>query len=270
MFSDDTRLERIGPGRSRAEVSKRWWVARGPHGGYVAALLLRAMSAAVPDPARPPRSFTAHFAAAHNEGPLEIVTTVERDGRSLSTVSARAEQDGRVMALALCAFSTEWQAPAFDDAPPPEVASAEDAFPVPPEGEGIPPFLANFDMRWAIGEAFFSGADRAEVGGWIRTREPETADAPAIAALMDAWPPVVFPRVTERIVCPTVDLTIHFRTPFPLEGAKPEDFYLTRFTSKLLREGFFEEDGEMWGPDGRLIAQSRQLALAMRSKGGGN
>jgi acyl-CoA thioesterase len=56
---------------------------------------------------------------------------------------------------------------------------------------------------------------------------------------------------------------MHFRSPLPVPGAKAEDYYLGKFSSKLGRDGFFEEDGELWSPDGRLIAQSRQLALAM-------
>jgi acyl-CoA thioesterase len=80
---------------------------------------------------------------------------------------------------------------------------------------------------------------------------------------MDAWPPVVFPVATELLVAPTVDLTIHFRSPLPLEGAAPDDYYLGVFWSHLARDGFFEEDGELWSKDGVLIAQSRQLALTL-------
>ena len=33
--------------------------------------------------------------------------------------------------------------------------------------------------------------------------------------------------------------------------------------SNVIAEGFLEEDGEVWAPDGTLIAQSRQLAVVM-------
>jgi hypothetical protein len=38
---------------------------------------------------------------------------------------------------------------------------------------------------------------------------------------------------------------------------------LARSTSQLIHEGFFEEDALIWAADGVLLAQSRQLALAI-------
>jgi acyl-CoA thioesterase len=34
-----------------------------------------------------------------------------------------------------------------------------------------------------------------------------------------------------------------------------------RFESRLAAGGLWEEDGEVWSRDGRLLAQSRQLAM---------
>ena len=51
---------------------------------------------------------------------------------------------------------------------------------------------------------------------------------------------------------------MHIRAPLPVKGP-----LLARFTTKLVRDGFFEEDGELWAQDGTLVAQSRQLALLL-------
>jgi acyl-CoA thioesterase len=262
-FEDQTAVEQTGPGVYQGRVHPGWWVVRGPHGGYLAAMVLRAMTARLDDPARPPRSFTTHFAAAPQEGALEISTAIERQGRSMTTLSARMTQGDRLVALSLAAFSAPRPGFEFDDAPMPEVGSPEEGIVVPTSGDGIPPFLGNFDMRWHFGGPPFSGSPEALVGGWMRMADPSVVDAPAIACLLDAWAPAVFPRATQLVVCPTIDLTIHFRSSFPLPGAAPDDFYLGRFKSTLSRDAFFEEDGALWSADGTLVAQSRQLALTL-------
>ena len=102
----DTALEPVTPTRWRGAISDRWWVVRGPFGGYVATFLTRALVAAVDDPARRPRSLTVHFVEAPEAGPVEVSAHVERAGRSSTSVSLRLEQDGRPVALALGSSAT--------------------------------------------------------------------------------------------------------------------------------------------------------------------
>jgi acyl-CoA thioesterase len=265
-FATDSAVESLGDGLYRVEIQPRWRVVTGSHGGYISGIILRALSETVNDAGRAARSYTTHFLNAPQDGPAEIRTTVERAGRSMSFVSARMEQDGKPIALSLAAFSSPRESFSFDDTEMPEVGPPESGFPVPREGEGVPPFLKNFDMKWLIGGAPFSGAPDAELGGWFRLDPPVLADAPVVACLLDAWAPAIFPRATDRVVCPTIDLTMHFRAPLPHPGATPDTFYLGRFWSRLLRDGFFEEEGELWASDGTLLAQSRQLALAIEPK----
>ncbi len=51
-----------------------------------------------------------------------IETTIERGGRSLSSLSARMTQEGATMALALSAFSVPWKGPEMNELAMPEVA----------------------------------------------------------------------------------------------------------------------------------------------------
>jgi acyl-CoA thioesterase len=114
-------------------------------------------------------------------------------------------------------------------------------------------------MQHRFGEPPFSSADRGETGGWLGLLEDRPLDALAVAVLADAWFPAPWPRLKALAPAPTIDLTIHFRAPLPL----PDSLLLGHFRTRLVRDGFFEEDGELWAPDGTLVAQSRQLGLLL-------
>jgi acyl-CoA thioesterase len=263
-FERDTSVETRGDGRYEARIDPGWFVVRGPNGGYVAAILLRALAHAVGDPSRAPRSLTVHYTAPPVEGPAEVETRIERRGRKLTSVSARLRQGDRLLALALAAFSQSREAPSFRDLSPPEAPAPERCVAVPK----LIPIHERFEQRWAIGAPPFSGGDVALAGGWIRLAEAEgsgTLDAPLVAAFCDAWPPSVFGRLTEPKAggVPTIDLTIHFRTALPPQGLRPGDFALCVFRSRYARDGFLEEDGEIWSAGGELLAHSRQLALLL-------
>jgi len=259
-FDADTALAPAGEGVWTGAVADGWATPRGPLGGYVMALLLRAFGLAVDDPVRSPRSVTMHFLRVPEAGPVTLSATVERAGRSLSTVSGRMEQDGKLLGLALGAYSVPWESPVLGEEPMPSVEPAEGREPVPDLGRGTPPaFTERLTMQHRFGPPPFSSADRGETGGWLGLREERPVDALTIAVLADAWFPAPWPRLKALAPAPTIDLTIHFRIPLPL----PDTVLLGRFTNHLVRDGFFDEDGELWTPDGTLIAQSRQLALLL-------
>jgi acyl-CoA thioesterase len=259
----DTAVIAVGDGVWRATISDQWAVPRGPNGGYIAALMLRAMLGAVDDEARAPRSLTLHYLRPPRPGDqATIETTIERAGRTLTTVSARLVQDDRPMVLALGAFAADFPtvadyatpAPAEIGTPPAELHTLDAA-------PGVPPIALRTAMAPLFGPAPMSGGDEALVGGWLRLAQPREADALALAFYADAWLPSPFSRLTAPAPAPTIDLTIHFRTRLPHPGMAPEDPVLARFRSTTSAGGFFEEDGELWAPDGTLLAQSRQLAL---------
>ncbi len=274
-FDRDTaiqRLESTGPAGRRAgatfaaTVSPDWRAGRGPHGGYIAAMILRALTETVADPARSVRSLTIHYARAPEPGPVRIETTIERAGRSLSTLSARLLHEHSTLALALAAFSVPWSGPEVDDLPMPDVEPAEDARePGTLAALGAPPFTRHIVLQHRMGTAPFGGSQGPmEIGGWLGLAEPRAIDAISLAFLADALFPPPFTRLSERAVSPTIDLTVHFRgsPPAPADSA-PHELCLARFHSTVVHEGFFEEDGVIWAPDGTLLAQSRQLALLM-------
>lgn len=262
-FDRDTAVEPVSEGLWRATVSDRWAVPRGPNGGYIAALMLRAMEGAVGDPARAPRSLTLHYLRPPRPGAAAAVeTTIERAGRTLTTVTARLVQDGKAMVLAIGAFAEDFPTVADYATPaPPEIAVPPAELHTLDPAPGVPPIALRTALSPAFGPAPMSGGDEALTGGWLRLAQPRPADAAVIAFYADAWLPSPFARLTTPAPAPTIDLTIHFRARLPHPGMADGDPVLARFSSTTSRGGFFEEDGSIWAPDGTLLAQSRQLAL---------
>jgi acyl-CoA thioesterase len=262
-FDRDTAVEPLGDGLWRVAISDQWAVPRGPNGGYIAALMLRAMEAAVGDPERAPRSLTLHYLRPPAPGaPATIATTIERAGRTLTTVSARLVQDDKPMVLAIGAFADDFPTVADYATPaPPELAARPGELHTLDPAPGVPPIAHRAAMAPVFGPRPMSGGDEALTGGWLRLAQPREADAAVVAFYADAWLPSPFARLTTPAPAPTIDLTIHFRTRLPHPGMSADDPVLARFSSSTSHGGFFEEDGAIWAPDGTLLAQSRQLAL---------
>jgi acyl-CoA thioesterase len=248
-----------------ADVSPEWRAGRGPHGGYLAAMLLRALIETVDDAARAPRSLTLHYARAPKPGPVRIRTVIERRGRSLSTLSARIEQGGSLITLALAAFSVAWEAQEVAELPMPDVAPRDAERRSGVLFKGAPPFTRHLVLQRRIGAIPFIGSDAPmEVGGWLGLAKARPIDALSLAFFSDALFSPPFIRLAEPSTTPTIDLTIHFRAAMPrVAEPDPEELCFARFRSGVIHDGFFEEDGVIWAADGTVLAQSRQLGIVM-------
>jgi acyl-CoA thioesterase len=251
-----------------AQVASDWRAGRGPHGGYLAAMLLRALIESVPDRAREPRSLTIHYARPPEPGPVRITTTLERQGRSLSTLSARMHQGEELVALVLAAFSVPWAGPEISEVQMPQVAPAD------PSREGLklmehgPEFARHIVLQPRIEGRPLTGEERPMlIRGWMGLVEPRPVDALSLAFFSDALIPAPYMRMREWSAVPTVDLTVHFSARMrPAADADPHELCLAQTTSELVHDGFFVEDGVIWAADGTLLAQSRQLAIVVPSR----
>jgi acyl-CoA thioesterase len=178
-------------------------------------------------------------------------------------MSARLSQDGRLCIMALAAFAVDLEG-AVDYARTPPTAPAPELVPRLPSPPAVP-IVEQFEVRPALGGAPLRAAQEALSGGWLRFAEPQPLDAPALAMYADAWLPSPMPHLTRPALAPTVDLTVHFRSP-AAAAAIDDERVLAVFRSGTSSEGFFEEDGELWSRDGVLLAQSRQLALLLEKE----
>ncbi|HEY1633352.1 MAG TPA: thioesterase family protein [Acidimicrobiales bacterium] len=253
-LDDDVSLEPADPGRWHGRLSDRWNIGIGINGGYLASFVLSALRAESPAP--DPLTMTVHYVQRPVPGPAVITTEVVHVGRTHATVTARLEQGSVAVAAALATFGhlraptpVDFQPP-MPDAPDPEVCGELDQ-PSAPDMS----LLDRFRYRVASPEDRFgqrSAPGPARSGGWIKLVDRDL-DALAVPLVMDSWPPAIFSTFLGG-GAPTIELTVYWR-------ARPQTtWHLASFTSSVLAGGYVEEDGELWGQDGRLVAQSRQLA----------
>ena len=260
-FSEDTAITGA-EGRYTAQLSPRWWGPVAPLGGFLAACMVRAMEAESGDPERSLRSLNIHFVAPPANGEVQLRATVARRGRSVTTVTGRAEQEGRLLGIAIGEFSAPRRGPSWTVSPVPDVVPFEDAPRVSAATPGAPVYLDALELRWAGGPPPLSGASgNVELDGWMRAEGPGPLDAALLACLADAMPPVALSRAALPLGAPTLDLTVHLFGRLPVPEARAETPVLGRFTSARAQDGLWTEDGELWTQDGRLLVQSRQLAL---------
>jgi acyl-CoA thioesterase len=268
-FLTDTAVERVaGPARAsagdrvtyRGRIDGSWWIVMGPNGGYVAAILARAAAETVDDPARRLHSITLHYLRPPVEGPCEVTVDVERVGRGLTTVTLRMAQEDRPVVVGVAAFAVHRESMTLDQLVRP---SAPDPQSITPPGASamVIPMSQHFDNRPVFGHRLGGGdpPELARTGGWMRYVDPTPVDEVTLLALSDAWWPPMMEVSEEPMAVPTVDLTVHVRA-LPRD---PSDFVLGEFVSPYAADGYTIEDGRLWGRDGSLLAESRQLAVLL-------
>lgn len=280
-FARATAVAPAGDGRYDATVDPGWEAPTGPNGGYLAAILIRALEAeAASTGERRLRSLTVHYLRTAATAPLELDVRIVRAGRRTATASVTGRQDGREVLLGIAAFArpglqsaAEW-APLPPDAGPPP---GPDAPAVPADRyrrdaaawiapfPGMPPITSQLRLSPRLGGLPFSGRLPTDgrgvlTGGWIGSPEDQPIDAAYLAQLTDYWWPPAFEAVTTPVAAPTIDLTIHVRADLPPGGLAAAPV-LGRYRSSTAQDGLVEEDAELFLPDGTLLAQSRQLAL---------
>jgi acyl-CoA thioesterase len=265
-FDRLTAVTPAGEGSYTAELAAGWVVGGGINGGYLLAVLGQAVRAAVP--AKPDVvALSAHYVSASLPGPALLAVDVRREGGSVATVSVDLVQDGtnRITALATCGDlarfaqrSPDVRTTAVEPVlPPPEdcVRSADAS----PETKAFVPMLDRLDLRLDPAHTVWGGKPGkiGALAAWFRWPDGRDPDALSLLTVCDVLPPVTYDLGMPGWA-PTLELTVHVR-------AHPAPGWLkVRHESRNLAGGMFEEDCEIWDSAGRLVAQSRQLALVPR------
>ncbi|MGH9172400.1 MAG: thioesterase family protein [Acidimicrobiales bacterium] len=259
----DTALAAAGGsgGCYSGRLATRWNVGGGMNGGYLAAFCLRGVleASALPDPL----SMTIHYLSRPLPGSATVRVVAMREGRGHATYRFDLVQGAEELRATGLVLTGRRRArgeldfgPPPPDVPPPDKCSALKRW--TPEGESMT-LMGRLEQRVARGgDVFFMStqAGEARTGGWTRLADGRPSDDLCAPLFLDCWPPAVFSR-TRRAGeggAPTLELTVHWR------NAVPAGWMYARFETDLYAGGYVDESGQLWSPEGVLVAESRQLA----------
>lgn len=256
-FDADTAVEALGEGRFSAALTDRWnAIGARPNGGYLLATCLNALARSMPFP--DPFAVSAFYLRPAAAGPATLTTEIARAGRRVATGEVRLVQADQECMRAVATFADLGAARGRTllVGDPPPLAPPPDSIDLMSGGSMPGVTIADrFEYRmrampgWARGKP--TGTPAIEF--WLRFREPREPDVFTLALMVDS----MFPAVMEigEPGSATLELTVHVR-------ARPAPGWLAcRVVTRFVIDGYHEEDFEIWDSAGRLVAQSRQLAI---------
>ncbi|MBU1196698.1 MAG: thioesterase family protein [Proteobacteria bacterium] len=256
LFDTDIDIIQTKPHEFELDLSDRWSINNTPNGGYMMAMIGKAMLAFSDKKATP--IITANYIARSSSGKASICLELISKTGTLTRVMARLIQNGKERIRALGTFTAEKNenTPPEYDGGPPQIAAFESAIQVPVMRQNS--LFNQVDLRldpsctnWVFGGSSYP----MEFKGWIGFKENRKMDIPSILLFADSFPPPVFVAYGAKAWVPTIELSVNIR--------KVPDVrvLMGRFKSRFISSGLVEEDGELWDETGDLVAISRQYSL---------
>lgn len=259
-LASDTAVTPIGDGAFHAELSPDWEI-RGPNGGYLAAVALRAAGVAT-GRARP-ASIAVHVVGAGRSGPVDIEVEEHRASRVATSVSVRVSQGDRPWLVAMV-----WGVDGALDGlshhtadrpvmpPPDDLQSAREL--AGDDGGMQHAFWSNFDTRpltW-IDDWPNRVPSEPELWSWYRMVPDETFDDPWVDAGrslilvdVDSWPAAARAHAGElEHYAPTIELTARF-----VGETTREPWLLSHVRAPVAAGGLIGASARIWTSRGELV-----------------
>jgi hypothetical protein len=260
-FDTATRVARREDGWS-AHADTRYRAFVGTFGGVTAATLLNVLEREAAFDGLEIVALTTQFCAPLAEGEYRIVPALQRANRSTAFWRAEAIQGAEVIATASAVFGKR-----------PETWAAQPAVaPVIPPYDGLPLYAPANPIPWTCQYAFrfAHGAPPSATGGtpdgstasllWMHDAPERALDTLSIAALSDAFFGRVFHAVGKIVPFGTVTMATYFHATSGELEASGDTRVIGSVRSNRLHAGFQDQIGELWSPQGRLLASCHQLA----------
>ena len=249
--------------------SKDYFVGNTPHGGYLTAVMQKALSLSMPHP----HVINSNTLYLDRTEPKEINIHVEKirqsRGSSVGRVSLIQDEKLRCMMTGICSdFNYMNGVNDLETLPPNIFNEKRDLFislNFDNKQEGFTPSfikqtkcdIAKKHAWWLKNENDLG--DEARCAGFISMGE-EIPDQFVLSFYSDFFPPVVMNKYGPLGWVPTLSLTTNIRQ-LPTTSELFMDVI-----AKDINKGFFEQDCQIWDLNKNLVATSRQLTRILKSE----
>ena len=249
--------------------SKDYFVGNTPHGGYLTAVMQKALSLSMPHP----HVINSNTLYLDRTEPKEISIHVDKiresRGSSVGRVSLIQDEKLRCMMTGICSDFNYMNGVNDLETPPPKSFNEKrDLFislNFDNKQEGFTPSfikqtkcdIAKQHAWWLKNENDL--LDEARCAGFISMGQ-EIPDQFVLSFYSDFFPPVVMNKYGPLGWVPTLSLTTNIRQ-LPTTSELFMDVI-----AKDLNKGFFEQDCQIWDLNKNLVATSRQLTRILKSE----
>jgi acyl-coenzyme A thioesterase PaaI-like protein len=272
-----------------AELNRHWTIGPKVHGGAMLALCANAARTALGDdagvvtargggtPSREaawgragqlgtvePVAVSGSFLWAPDPGPMRLATSIRKRGRRISVVDVELYQGGRTAVHAVITLGEPEHRtrPLLSVNPVVELMAPEPPADVAPIGPGHPMaglvhLAEGCDVRPLVSTLEPTEGRPPLIQMWVRPRD---APPDVLFALMcgDVSAPVSF-AVNRTGWAPTVQLTAYLR------GLPADGWLRVLCTCTQIGQDWFDEDHTVVDCEGRIVVQTRQLAMVPAS-----
>ena len=249
--------------------SKDYFVGNTPHGGYLTAVMQKALSLSMPHP----HVINSNTLYLDRTEPKEISIHVDKiresRGSSVGQVSLIQDEKLRCMMTGICSDFNYMNGVNDLETIPPKIFNEKREFFISlnfdNKQEGFTPSfikqtkcdIAKQHAWWLKNENDLG--DEARCAGFISMGE-EIPDQFVLSFYSDFFPPVVMNKYGPLGWVPTLSLTTNIRQ-LPTTSELFMDVI-----AKDLNKGFFEQDCQIWDLNKNLVATSRQLTRILKSE----
>lgn len=245
----------------RGRASADYFAFVGPFGGVTAATMLRAILIQ-PERIGDPLSVTVNFCAPVGSGVFDLAVRLLKATRSTQHWMVELIQNGEVATFMTAVFAARrpsWshQSATMPDAPPFDQVA-------PLATSVVAPWAQQYQFRFVEGAPNYSGTlndtpASAYSRMWLSDTLPRPVDCLSLLSMSDSFFARIFHVLGAIVPIGTVSMTTVFHADSADLVAESTTMVLGAADANRFHKSFSDQTGELWSPNGRLLATTSQV-----------